>query len=407
MPLFELDSASRERREEYAKRFRSGSAWGRLEEGETVLRIYPFSHTITEFDFKIFRAKEKRHKAGQTIFDWCIEKAAHFNSDTKTSEGCLKMLGLACSICDEVAELNSGTAQDKALARNMQARPRYPVNAVNVKARGTRHIEVYELPKSVFEVIDGDIQNPQLGSRILGDQGCDFRIIRDDSRRPNPYTVSRVDREFSTQGLDFQGQVKDLWTIVSLMPGYGTEEWARLQRACPYQQESDAPRSSSPEKTQVQRRVSTLPPPVTMTSKPQSEPFQDDSEGETSSPSPVPDTPSSPQAGGKKRGRPKGSRNRPRTDETVAAPAAAPPQVAAPKVAVTPPVEKATTQAFEEGDVITFLQGEERVVGVVAPNSNFDEPPDTGCIYVAVETDDGEAYFCVNIVDAQVQAADV
>lgn len=199
-----------------------GGDFMRLKDGKNTVRIFSFPHTVTKNDFTRGIYKEKDEiEVGDKFDEIEREVPRHF-----TEDGVVNCPGANCRWCVEAAELlASPDKADQKAGKKLQASRHFYVNAVDVD-NVEAGMQIGQFPSSVFNAILTYITDPEYGESILGCKGRDFIIDRDSNESPQNMYKTRIRDKERCEELDedLQSQVRDMFTMKVLEPGWSSEE---------------------------------------------------------------------------------------------------------------------------------------------------------------------------------------
>jgi len=186
------------RRQRAANRSSGGGYW-KPKDGENIIRIFPFQHTVQPYDIACKRYPEipveaDDPKVGDTIEEFFAVSRRHF----KTLDGKSGQCGLlraydgswfgTCPTCDMSRQLFNGTDDDKKAARNFRAQTKYVLVVCDVES-DEKSFSIWDAPSSIVDFVFASMDKKKYaGESLLGFSGRDLTFVYDSkSKTPQGY----------------------------------------------------------------------------------------------------------------------------------------------------------------------------------------------------------------------------
>ena len=120
-----------------------------------------------------------------------IEFFEHYKvGPSKKTLICLKSIGEKCPMCAAVKELyDSGSEEDKALAKEIRAKHRYRANVIDIN-NAEAGVQVYEFGEKIFEALVAMMQDPEIGDITDEKTGRAVTLTKQGVGRDTTYTVA-------------------------------------------------------------------------------------------------------------------------------------------------------------------------------------------------------------------------
>jgi len=210
-----------------------GGAWWKAKDGENIIRIFGFQHTITDGDFALGRVGRgpDEPKTGDDTTQFFLAYRHHFLRGGPITCGTIKKLDGRyagnCETCDEARELkDSPVDADKAAYSRMKAKVRY---AMTILPAGEAETKVWECGQTIIDFLIESLK--MMKTMPFGAEGRDLCVRYNPKAPPvNMYTCMWMDREDSDDLSSVDAKVPDLW----LLPKYVPDAFsAYLQAAAP------------------------------------------------------------------------------------------------------------------------------------------------------------------------------
>jgi len=199
-------------------------------EGENVVRLYTFQHTVTDGDLKLGRYFPAESPVGTSETELYILYYTHFNSvDGSKGKTCGKIRTVDgrvlgnCPTCDARQKLYaSPLPEDQKLAQNFKTTTRFVVNVVDLGNPADLKMKLWEMPASVMEKLVTFMKSSMFeGTELFGPKGLDFWVTLNKNSSPaSMYSAffGTPDSSSDLTGAKVQGTPKDIMSSKQFIP---------------------------------------------------------------------------------------------------------------------------------------------------------------------------------------------
>lgn len=190
----------------------------KIEEGKNYIRVFPFSHTVTEEDFQNHVYGKKEAEIGEEMEELTRVVPVHYGEE----DGPINCLISDCGFCEKANEYKkSPDKDDQKIWRELRASDRFYMNVVNMD--NNVGMQICQVPSSVYSEILSYVMDPEYGEEILGSTGRDFIINKNPkAKSPSDYYSVKLRDEKRCEELDSEldSKVQDLNKMNILNPGW-------------------------------------------------------------------------------------------------------------------------------------------------------------------------------------------
>ena len=220
-----MGSVDRWNRQYAVNKSSGGGAWWRPEQGENLVRVFPFMHKVTEGDFALGRYLPSEVKVGETVEEFNVPYRSHFKPERGTCglirRADKKLVG-DCGTCNKAADVNkSDSKEDRKIAKDWSARTQFNVQIIDID-KDIHNLKVWSAPQAFMDWI-----LKQMGSRayqgdtLLGENGMDILVTYDKDATPNQmYAFSFMPKEKTAKLKlsDLKAPPRDLFNVLEYLP---------------------------------------------------------------------------------------------------------------------------------------------------------------------------------------------
>lgn len=197
--------------------------WWNPEQGDNVIRVFPFQHTVTEGDLALGRFDPRETPVGSVESVFFATKRTHRSDDKPLPCGLMRthdgqLIG-RCAKCDEASGfLKSKTKDDQEKGFKLKAREQHAVYVYDI---GKKKAGIWEAPKALINHYQTCFKMMKYqGEELIGFKGRDLFVIYDKNQPPvKMYTFDFADSG-KTAVLDPKtvGDIPDLYALAQYVP---------------------------------------------------------------------------------------------------------------------------------------------------------------------------------------------
>jgi hypothetical protein len=334
-----MSSVDRWARQYNSNKGGGGGNWLRLENGETLIRIIPFVHKVTEGDLALGRYLPSEVKVGEAVEEFYLPYRSHFKPERgicgliKRAD---KRLVGSCTYCQQASDIRkTDTKEDRQAARAWQARTQFNVQVVDLD-NNPDTIQIWSAPQTFIDWVIKQMTGRAFANKvILGEGGLDILItLNKETKNPQEmYAFSFMPRE-DTTALKLSA-LKNTWKDLFQVQEFVPPEF-QVYISNPVSLGNDGAETKEPAPPS-RKRASQEPAPAPAQTQ--------------TAPAPTPTV---------------------RTQETTPAPAAEPPKRGRGRPKKEPEPEPAKDDSIQVGRTIRFKNGSEVAVGKIVSGPDND-----------------------------------
>lgn len=208
---------------------RQGGAFWKPKDGENIVRLLPFTHVVTDGDFKLGRFDEADGvKAGDKVEELFVPFRKHMDPQPGPCGKIMRADGYMvgeCPACDHATKLKSSPArEDQQLGRKHEARVKYAVNVVDVNDP-SKQVMCWDAPGALQQELS-KLTKLSIYQRVSlwGIDGCDI-LVNYNSKSQDPkgyYGFVIIPRQESKQlaMMELKGEIRDLLAVRTYLPAW-------------------------------------------------------------------------------------------------------------------------------------------------------------------------------------------
>lgn len=174
-------------RQRNANRTSGGGFW-KPKDGENIIRVLPFKHTVKEYDFALKRyppepIEDDDPKLGETIEEFFAVSRRHFQGMDGKPAQCSQMRAYdgsytgECANCDVVRDLYKGTPDEKKRAGRMKAQTKFVLVVCDVDQE-SKSLSIWDAPSTIVDfILMSRGKKKYQNENVLGFDGRDLTFV--------------------------------------------------------------------------------------------------------------------------------------------------------------------------------------------------------------------------------------